>query len=358
MSINNVQICRRQAAVSMSPAHTTGRVVSVNVLAILALGGFLFLSSCTTTFTIDEENIPEPLTGPAASFAEPGPEPYSVGSGSIEGRYGCATEYELYYPKQPFSDAHVFIGHGFMRDLRAMRGWAAHLAAHGIPATVVSFCNSTIFNGRHDRNAEDLIRTAESLHDGPVIYAGFSAGGLSAYLAAGSDDRAVAYLGLDAVDSGDLAQTVNQDELPPSLILIGEASSCNAENNILDALRGSEAVTEFRVANATHCHFEYPYGPECESLCGKVAPQEASDRIIETIRSLSVAWILYHAGGSEAAETIIRDAFGVEVVDRGQSLHADGSGIGALGDGVTTGSTESQNASHTSTWRNRIVKIQ
>ncbi len=38
-----------------------------------------------------------------------------------------------------------------------------------------------------------------------AVYAGFSAGGLAAYLAAGQDASADGYLGLDSVDSGDLA---------------------------------------------------------------------------------------------------------------------------------------------------------
>jgi hypothetical protein len=90
-----------------------------------------------------------------------------------------------------------------------------------------------------------------------VLYAGFSAGGLAAYLAAGSDPRASAYLGLDAVDSGGLALARNADFRVPALFLMGEPSSCNAKNN---------------------GHFLDPYDPRTESVCGKVLPPEAAAR--------------------------------------------------------------------------------
>ncbi len=256
----------------------------------------LLFFSCASTVSIDDGEIPRPLTGEIARFASAGAYTSNVRNGVIKGEFGCRTEYETYASvgknKTVESSVHVFIGHGFMRDLRSMRGWAELFSSHGIDATVVSFCNSTIINGHHDRNAQDLIAVAAQIHEGPVVYAGFSAGGLSAYIAASRDERAVACLGLDSVDSGGLAGAVNAETLPSTLLLFGEPSSCNAKNNFLSSIPDSDRVTAIRVINATHCHFENPYGKECESVCGAVAPKSAADRIIETIKAVSVAWIV------------------------------------------------------------------
>jgi hypothetical protein len=120
-----------------------------------------------------------------------------------------------------------------------MRGWAAHLSSHGVATAVVSLCNSTPFAGRHDRNAVDLRALADLLQpaDGRVLYAGFSAGGLAALLAAADDPRTVAYLGLDAVDSGGLAAR-STGLAAPALFLLAEAGACNAEGNMVPVAAG------------------------------------------------------------------------------------------------------------------------
>lgn len=61
-------------------------------------------------------------------------------------------------------DRTVLLGHGFLRDLRSMRGWAEHWASHGVRTAVVGFCNSTPFDGRHDRNALDLRAVDDAGH--------------------------------------------------------------------------------------------------------------------------------------------------------------------------------------------------
>jgi pimeloyl-ACP methyl ester carboxylesterase len=221
-----------------------------------------------------------------------------VEAGSLRSSFGCEIRYELHQPSDGAGGVTVVLAHGFLRDLRTMRGWATHLASHGVATAVVSFCNSTLFAGRHDRNAVDLRALADLLQpaDGAVLYAGFSAGGLAALLAAMDDPRTVAYLGLDAVDSGGLASRATR-LTAPALFLLAEAGACNAEANVVPVAEAIAAARIVRIPDATHCHFEDPYATLCERICGRTEPREAADAIRATIRSLATAWVLDHADG-------------------------------------------------------------
>ena len=232
--------------------------------------------------------------GPYATVVEPG---------RLRSAFGCTLRYELHRPTETTGRATVVLAHGFLRNLATMRGWAEHLASHGVPTAVVSFCNSTPFDGRHDRNAVDLRALADAVRApaGGVLYAGFSAGGLAALLAAGGDPGAVGLLALDAVDSGGggrpdpgragLAAGAT-GLVVPALFLAAEPSGCNADGNLLPVAARIASAEVVRIANATHCHFEDPYAPVCERLCGRVEPPEAAEAIRATIRGLATAWVL------------------------------------------------------------------
>jgi pimeloyl-ACP methyl ester carboxylesterase len=260
----------------------------------------LALSSCTTVTRLSEAEVPPKLEGRAAALAEPASGPYTVETGRIEGEHGRPVDYETYRPVEPATRVMVFLAHGFLRDLGSMRGWAALWASHGVPVTVMSLRNSTWTNGHHDRNAADIRLLARTIHHGPVLYAGYSAGGLAAFLAAGADGgpqgRAVAYLGLDAVDSGGLALDARPVLSVPALFLLGEPSSCNARNNILAAVPDRPGVQVVHVRYATHCSFEYPSDSACEALCGRIEPPEAAAHVVARIRSLATAWVLEQIG--------------------------------------------------------------
>jgi pimeloyl-ACP methyl ester carboxylesterase len=268
---------------------------------------FSLLAACATTRHVDLAGKPPP-SQIERELAGRGPQFFTVEAGTREGEYGCRFEYELYRPAEPRTDALVVLGHGFASNLAAMRGWAERWASFGVPTAVLSFCNSTPFAGRHDRNAEDMVALAHALHGGPVIYAGFSAGGLSAYLAAASDPRAIAYLGLDAVDSGGMGARAEAGLKVPALFLMGEPSSCNAENNMLPAIPEGQGVTALRVRDALHCYFQDPWQRACESVCGKVAPPEAAARIADTIRCLATAWLLEATGARPGAGALVEAA--------------------------------------------------
>ncbi len=264
------------------------------------------LTSCApTTITRVAGNPGLPPSDPALATA--GPFTTTVESASLRSAFGCTVVYELHRPSVAAGSVTVVLAHGFLRSLASMRGWAEHLASHGVPTAVVGFCNSTPFDGRHDRNAADLRAVADAVRapGGGVLYAGFSAGGLAALLAASDDAGAVTLLGLDAVDSGrggrpggggqGLAAGATGLAIP-ALFLAAEPSSCNADGNLLPVAERIASATIVRVPNATHCHFEDPYAPLCERLCGRVEPPEAADAIRATIRALATAWVLTYAG--------------------------------------------------------------
>jgi len=271
-------------------------------LLATALAGGLLLVSCATVTTVPESELPPQLSAAEAALAAPGVGAYTVAKGRIRGGYGRPVDYESYVPVQSETEMMVFLVHGSGRNLSAMRGWAVHWASHGVPVTVATLRNSTWFNGHYERNAADLSLLARGLHGGPVLYAGHSAGGLAAFLAAAADGgpagRAVAYLGLDSVDSGDLALTAKPKLQVPALFLLAEPSSCNDRNNILAAVPDRPGVEIVHVRYATHCNFENPSDWACEALCGRVAPPVAAARIVARIRSLATAWVLGQTGAT------------------------------------------------------------
>jgi dienelactone hydrolase len=243
---------------------------------------------------------PPPLEASGERWAQPGPNRTTASSGDLRSTAGCTLEYELWRPAEAPELGVVVLAHGFLRDLRSMRGWAEHFASHGFAAITVSLCQSTPFDGRHAGNAADLRVLLDTLapeHPGARVYAGFSAGGLAALLAAHTDPRASAVLALDPVDSGGLLAALPPTGLP-GLVLLAEPSSCNADANAVTPLTTWPALTIERVANATHCHFENPFARACEFVCGRVTPRAASEAIEGQIHARATAWLLRLAEGS------------------------------------------------------------
>jgi pimeloyl-ACP methyl ester carboxylesterase len=277
-------------------------------VTVLLAGAVLLLASCASTTRV---TLPDPAPVRAeleVLLAGRGPQAVSVEKGNRKGVDGCQVAFEVYRPADARTDILVVLGHGFASNLTWMRGWAERWASFGVPTAILSFCNVTLFNGRHDRNAEDMVALARALHDGPVLYGGFSAGGLAAFLATTADPRAAAYLGLDAVDTGDLALAARDEFRVPSLFLFAQPGPCNAKGSMLPAIPRRPTARALRVRNAVHGHFQDPYDPRAESLCGKVVPAEAAGSIMADIRSLATAWVLAVTGAMPEAAALLEAA--------------------------------------------------
>lgn len=207
------------------------------------------------------------------------PEGVHAQADRFESVSGCEVETLTYQPASANTDAWVVLAHGFLRDQRRMSGLAARLAAEGIPTTTLSFCSSRPWRGGHRDNAADMRRLAERLGAERVVYAGFSAGALSAVIAASEDPRAAGVLALDLVDDPEgtaagLAPTLRG----PLLGLMGEPAPCNAEGNGLAVFAAGPSARVETIAGATHCDFESPTDWLCESACARPDPNTASRR--------------------------------------------------------------------------------
>lgn len=289
--------------------HRSIHIVRTGALLLAAL----IVAACTSApKTVPADLAPAPLPAPVDEFASKADEAVSAETGSIESEWGCAVEYEYYEPAARVAagidgatPGLVVLGHGFTRSLTTMRGWARAWSDRGLRTVVVGFCNSSIFNGRHDRNAADLVAVARHVEpdDAPVVYAGFSAGALSALLAADSDPRAIAYLGLDPVDSGDQAAAVGRLRMP-ALFIYGAPARCNVQNNMIPVMPEADVRVALRVPFASHCDFELPYDSACERLCGGVEPEETAGEVRATIRALATAWVTAQIGANPAAAEV------------------------------------------------------
>lgn len=266
--------------------NSAPRIIRATAVAF----GCMLVVACVATNRVAEDQLPQ-LSTSMKTFAKLGPAAYSKQDGEHRGVHGCLVRFETYRPDSTYSDLMAFLAHGFMRDLETVRGWAIHWASHRVPVTVMSLCNSSWFAGRHDRDADDMVGVGRALHEGPVLYAGFSAGGLVAYLAAARDSRSTAYLGLDSVDHKNLVSDVSTPSFQ-GLMLVAEPSACNARNNILRSISAAPNIDVLRIRNTTHCHYEYPWDSRCASVCGSVEPKEAREILLMSVRAQATRWML------------------------------------------------------------------
>lgn len=250
------------------------------ILLFFILSGTFFLGTCVNPpvfqpdTTLWEAKIEEgtSISGPIRDFTKV--------QGQRESRNGGV--YTFYYWKQAVQPrGYVILAHGFLRRAENMAGWAEWLAGWGYEVAVPNFIHSSLLGGNHDKNAWDLRDLADWLWPArPRIYGGFSAGGLASFLAAAQDPRAQAWLGLDPVDSGNLAEQAVGPVIQRRLALLmifAEPAPCNAQNNFLQTWQkanGSDEVV-VRTRGTSHPAFEDPYDPSAEGLCGRMQPPEA-----------------------------------------------------------------------------------
>ncbi len=187
----------------------------------------------------------------------------------------------------------VVLGHGFSGSRGDMVGWGEHWATWGLTVLVPDLCYSLPWNVDHVQNGEDMVALAADLAPGaPVLYVGYSAGGLSALVAASVDPASAGHLGLDAVDAFSIAGRYASGLPAASADLHAEPSACNSSGNMLP-IYDREGLPTVRVVDADHCDWMWPVPAGCRLACAQ-GPQVAS--IDRSIRSLSTSWLLWRSG--------------------------------------------------------------
>lgn len=214
-----------------------------------------------------------------------GPHPVSPASNVMVSVGGRMVEAAVFTPSDrvgaPFPI--VIIGHGFARTNANVAGHAAHLASWGMVVVAPNFPSrftpDHAVNGQIMRDLLAWARTAPA-PIGAIVdarrsaYVGHSAGGLAAFLAAGSDPTVSAVVGLDPVDNAGVGVAAAPGITAPTLVLGAVSNRCNA-NASADSLYAALTVPArwfLRVASATHCDAEDPSNGLCTATCGGEDP--------------------------------------------------------------------------------------
>lgn len=221
---------------------------------------------------------------------------------------GPPLDYRRYQPAalSPIRE-HIWIilAHGFLRNQRHMRDLALALAQAGFQVATLNARHDSLFSGAHVKHSRDMIRLADQLQADERIYAGFSAGGLAALLAARADPQTIGVLTLDLVDSQYLGQQAATGLNVPLIALAGAPSNCNANQNAAPVYQRASQVRLTTFPSARHCDFESPSDWLCELICDQ--PSLAS---LTNPR----AAILEHSVA--ATETLIAEHFAQQVSSR------------------------------------------
>lgn len=208
----------------------------------------------------------DPTPGRVPNLQQTGPLRIAEGRSSFTVGGGCTIDYQLIRPSggSPVPAA-VVLAHGFARAPDQMIGWARHFASWGLDVYVPDRCSP--FD--HEENGRDLAAFVDRhLRGRAVVYAGHSAGGLTALLAAAQDPDALGVLGLDLVDNGDLGRTAAAGFGAPVRNLVAVPYLCNSDGNGLAAVAAAPDGQSLRVTDANHCDFEKPTDGTCTLTCG------------------------------------------------------------------------------------------
>ena len=175
-----------------------------------------------------------------------------------------------YLHHQPVTAAtqHVILAHGFLRTAGTMEHLGKALAERGIETACIELRHSRPWSGNHAENARDMIALSKALGWEKVIYAGFSAGGLSALLAAADDPACTKLVLLDPVDSGTLGTDGAPKVRVPTLAILGKPGPGNANRNATPMLKAIPRCQIVELPEATHCDFEARPSELCYRLTG------------------------------------------------------------------------------------------
>ncbi|MBX7083143.1 MAG: hypothetical protein K1X88_28310 [Nannocystaceae bacterium] len=256
-------------------------------------------SASATTATSTTDASDGSSSSSSGGTDDPGPDLRMVGPHAVvheDGELslpdsGCTMGYDIVRPGDVDDAPTVVLAHGFQGNRGSMAGWAEHWASWGVRVVTPDLCHATIIDADHAQNGADLVVLAQAVAPGPVMYAGYSAGGLAAVLAAAQDGTAIALLGLDMVDSGGLGAAAAAAVVAPAHDVVSEPSMCNSTANgvpVFGAMADSHVV---RLFEADHCDFQNPGDALC-GLCSSPNDQHTPEQIRAGILGLSTAAVL------------------------------------------------------------------
>lgn len=194
--------------------------------------------------------------------------------------------YKLHSPDAP-SRQRVILAHGFLRDAATMEYLAKALAEDGIESARIELKRSKPWAGDHAENARDMIALREALGWKEVAYAGFSAGGLSALIAASEDAACGKLLLLDPVDHRGLGMDAASQVRVPALALLGKPGPGNANRNAAAMLAAIPGCRIVELPGATHCDFESKPSALCHFLTGSEPDAVRTAAVHESVISES-----------------------------------------------------------------------
>lgn len=173
------------------------------------------------------------------------------------------------------SHSAVILAHGFTRSRATMAGHAVSLARDGYWVIVpdLPFLLDSRDNAVALRDLMNQLRAgAAGVTLDRYVLVGFSAGGLSALLAADAPGVA-GYVGLDPFDRPNGVGLDAARKLQvPAFLLRGPSAGCNAYSIAEPWVRALPRLLEDRqLDQASHCDFEAPTDRLCEFVCGGTA---------------------------------------------------------------------------------------
>lgn len=234
-------------------------------------------------------------TPPGTDFAAPGPLDVTAAPGSLAAPSGCTLDYTLYQPAGARPRTWVVLSHGFQRSQEQMSDLAGHLASWGLGVATPDLCHSTPLDNDIPGDVDDLLALTDALGTSRVLYMGHSAGGMRSILAGVADPRALAVVGLDAVDALDYALDAAPALTIPLHGIVGEGSSCNADNNGIPIYEAAPDALAYRVTEADHCDFEGPTDALCTAFCQGSNAQFTEGTIHNGVVGLATSAALWRA---------------------------------------------------------------
>ncbi len=259
-----------------------------------------------TTETTDTSETTDESTGDGDGdpqgddYDQPGPYAVSDSTATMQVSPQCNLEYGIFEPNTLLSDTPVLLAHGFMRSIEAMAPTAEHIASWGVKVYTVPLCTNS-FQINHQQNGEAMAALGEALAPEGAVYAGFSAGGLAAFVATAEANNAVAYVGLDAVDNNGLAGQVVGQVGVPVRGMIAEPGQCNTNNNFLPVYDQIAGAPVIKVVDAQHFDFETDACGIGDFGCTFCAPNGPDTRA--TALGLTTAAVLVETGADLGGET-------------------------------------------------------